>query len=131
VHLLRERKMPQPVFSSLSVLNENELSQKELQEFNGILLIPAVTPNEIKAKSFVDQYFQAYGILPGVVASYAFDGMSVLIEAIRKSGSSEREDIQEAMAKISYTGVTGLILFDRMGNRSGIPAVSPYHIPFH
>jgi len=129
VRLFKERKMPLPIFSGLSVLNENELSQKELNEFNDILLIPAGTPSANKSKSFREQYLQTYGILPGVVASYAFDGMNILIEAIRISGSSEREDIQESLAKIRYEGVTGLFQFDAMGNRLDIPVVSPFTVP--
>jgi branched-chain amino acid transport system substrate-binding protein len=126
VRLFKERKMPQAVFSALSVINENELSEMELREFNEFLLIPAPKAAGVKAKFFREQYLQTYGILPGAVASYAFDGMNVLIEAIRISGSSEREKIQEAMAKIHFEGVTGLVQFDAMGNRQGIPVVSPY-----
>ena len=54
-----------------------------------------------------------------MVAAYAFDGMSVLIEAVRISGSPEREKIQEALSKIQYEGVTGRIQFDDKGNRLG------------
>jgi ABC-type branched-subunit amino acid transport system substrate-binding protein len=54
-----------------------------------------------------------------MVASYSYDGMSVLIEAIRNAGSSDREKIQESLENISYKGVTGSIQFDDKGNRSG------------
>ena len=46
--------------------------------------------------------------------------MNILIEAIRKAGT-ERENIQKALAKIRYEGVTGTIEFDEKGNRIGIP----------
>jgi ABC-type branched-subunit amino acid transport system substrate-binding protein len=54
------------------------------------------------------------------VANYAFDGMNLLIEAIRKSGSGY-EKIQKALSEIRYNGVTGTIQFDERGNRKGIP----------
>ena len=37
--------------------------------------------------------------MPGTVAAYAFDGMNILIEAIRKAGT-EREKIQKAHKQI-------------------------------
>jgi ABC-type branched-subunit amino acid transport system substrate-binding protein len=43
-----------------------------------------------------------------------------LIEAVKEAGT-ERENIQKAMAKIRYEGVTGTIQFDDKGNRKGIP----------
>lgn len=125
VRLVKEIKMQHIVFSTFSILNENELSLKEIAEFRNIL-IPAVHPAGSNIKAFVEQYLQTYGKIPGMVASYAFDGMNILIEAIRTSGSSERENIQEALSRIRYDGVTGLIQFDSMGNRKGIPAVLPF-----
>ena len=57
--------------------------------------------------------------MPGLVASYSYDGMSVLIEAIKTAGSSDREMMQKALENIHYKGVTGTIQFDGKGNRSG------------
>ena len=76
--------------------------------------------------------FKKYNKKPGTVAAYAYDGMNLIIEAIRKSGL-DREKIQESMSKIHYDGVTGPIQFDEKGNRinaaelieinSGIPVI--------
>jgi ABC-type branched-subunit amino acid transport system substrate-binding protein len=55
-----------------------------------------------------------------VVAAYAYDGMNVLIEAIRITGQ-DRDKLQKSMAEIKYEGVTGIIQFDEKGNRKGIP----------
>jgi len=57
--------------------------------------------------------------MPGMVASYSFDGTSVLIEAIRNAGSDDRELIQKSLGTIRCNGVTGQIQFDDKGNRSG------------
>ena len=54
-----------------------------------------------------------------MVAAYAFDGMNLLIEAIRTSGSPEREKIQNYLTNAAYEGVTGTFRFDDMGNRIG------------
>jgi ABC-type branched-subunit amino acid transport system substrate-binding protein len=57
--------------------------------------------------------------MPGMVAAYSFDGMNILIAAIRTSGGPEKERIQQAISHIRHTGVTGQIQFDSKGNRSG------------
>jgi ABC-type branched-subunit amino acid transport system substrate-binding protein len=69
---------------------------------------------------FSSEYKEKYGRLPGTAAAYAYDGMNILIEAIREAGT-ERENIQKAMAAIKYEGVTGTIQFDEKGNRKGTP----------
>jgi len=56
---------------------------------------------------------------PGTVASFSYDAMSVLIEAVSKAGNPDRELIQESLENIQYRGVTGLIKFDDKGNRLG------------
>jgi len=118
VQLIRQKKMNQPVFGSLSIMNENELSEQELHEFDNILLVPS-TWSGSKSQSFRQEYQKTYGKMPGMVAAYAFDGMNVLIEAIKTSGGPEREKIQKALSKIHHEGVTGQIQFDDKGNRKG------------
>jgi len=54
-----------------------------------------------------------------MVASYSYDCMRVLIEAIRQSGNSDREMIENSLKNIRLTGVTGPIQFDSKGNRLG------------
>jgi len=118
VRLLKQSKMKQSVFGSLSILNEDALSVQELHEFDNILLVPTMS-STAKSRDFTEAYQKTYGKIPGTVAAYAFDGMNVLIEAIRISGSQDREKIQQALSKIQYEGVTGQIQFDDKGNRKG------------
>jgi branched-chain amino acid transport system substrate-binding protein len=124
IRLMRQRKINQPVFGSLLILDENVLSGKELQEFDNIMFVSSGTSTSLKNQAFRQEYQKTYGKMPGRVAAYAFDGMNVLIEAIRTSGSQEREKIQQALYKINYEGVTGRIQFDSKGNRLGSYVVS-------
>jgi branched-chain amino acid transport system substrate-binding protein len=123
IHLLRKRKMSQPVFGSLSILNENLLSEKELTEFDNILHVSCGVWNESANLHFRQEYRNAYGKMPGMVAAYAFDGMNLLIEAIRISKSRDLDKIKQALSQIHYEGVTGPIRFDAKGNRNGNFAV--------
>ena len=119
IRLLRQRKINLPVFGSLSILNENVLSENELKEFDNNMLVPSGSWSGSKYLAFRQEYQKLYGKMPGMVAAYAFDGMNLLIEAIRTSGGPEKEKIQQALSKIQYDGVTGQIQFDNKGNRSG------------
>lgn len=118
IRLLRQQNMKQPVFGSISILNEDVLSLQELREFDNMLLVPSLL-SASKSQIFRQAYQKTYGTSPGMVAAYAFDGMNVLIEAIRISGSQDRESIQQSLSKIRYEGVTGLVQFDARGNRVG------------
>ncbi len=131
---IREKDKDIPVFGSLFILNEDELSIQGIQSYNDLLLIPSGKWTAPKAVSFIKEYTEAFGETPGAVAAYAYDGMNLLTEAIRIAGINDREKIQKALSEIDYEGITGHIKFDSKGNRSdnfsvmriknGIPALT-------
>lgn len=131
---IREKNKNTPVFGSLYVLNEDELSIQDIQYYNDLLLIPSGKWTVPKTLSFSSEYRQAFGETPGVVAAYAYDGMNMITEAIIKAGINDREKIQKALSEINYEGITGNIKFDSKGNRSdalsimriknGVPALT-------
>lgn len=61
-------------------------------------------------KRFAGQPMQGF-------APFAYDAVYVLIEAMKKAGSTERGKIVDAMPGISYTGVSGPISFLDSGER--------------
>ena len=116
---IRSKKMNLPVFGSLYLLNENDLLYSELQDYDNFLHIPSGNWSNSGTSAFRREFEEMNGKQPGIVAAYAFDGMNVLIEAIRKAGVPDREKIQESLKNIYYEGVTGPIRFDDNGNRTG------------
>ena len=118
IQQIRQRKMNQPVFGSLSVLGEKESADREFKNYEGVVLVSSVNWLGSKGLAFQQEFQKNYGKMPGTVAAYAFDGMNLLIEAIRNAGP-DREKIQKSLAKIRYEGVTGPIQFDDKGNRAG------------
>jgi branched-chain amino acid transport system substrate-binding protein len=117
--LLEQNKLNIPVFSSHYVLNENLILSGESVPFDNDLLIAVPQWSVAGFKAFADEYRKRFGSSPGMAAAYAFDGMNLLIQAIRIAGTSDREQIQKSLEKITYEGVTGIIRFDEMGNREG------------
>jgi branched-chain amino acid transport system substrate-binding protein len=122
---IRQVKMDLPVFGSVHLLNENELSDQQLQNYDNDLLITSANWSAPKYRVFRQEYKELYGKNPGMVAAYAFDAMNILIEAIRSAGKSDRELIQKSLQDIFYEGVTGPVSFDSKGNRLGTYFLSP------
>ena len=119
VRQVKKKNPVLPVFGPLSILNENELSVQEMKYFDNILSVPAGEWPEAENQNFRQEFEKIYGKMPGVAASYSYDCMSVLIEAISQAGNSDREMIQKSLKNIRFNGVTGPIQFDDKGNRIG------------
>jgi len=110
--------MKQTVFGSISLLNEDESSIQEQEDYRNMILFVSGNWSSPKGIAFRKEYQRLYGNLPGAVAAYSYDGVSLLIEAIRNAGLN-REEIQKSLTKIQYEGVTGRIQFDDKGKRRG------------
>jgi len=113
------KKIHLPMYGSLMLLNENEISACEWESYDNILSVPSGNWKGPENISFRLEFQKEYNRIPGIVASYSYDGMNVLIEAVRKAGSADREMIQKSLKNINCKGVTGPIQFDNKGNRSG------------
>lgn len=77
-----------------------------------------------KGIAFQKEFQKEFGYKPGLAAAYAYDGMNVIIEAVKMAKPSladvidDREKIIDAFSKMNYKkGVTGDIKFDKNGNR--------------
>ncbi len=119
IRKLKTLNIPIPVFGSLSILDEKLFSEKD---FENVIFISAGVGAKQETNSFRKEYKMTFGTLPGAVASLSYDGMNLLLQAIRSSGT-DRESIQKALFKIKLDGVTGSIKFDEKGNRMGIPSM--------
>ena len=99
-------------------MGETEISEDDLANFEGIMFVTSVNWLGSNGIDFKKAFQRKYGKDPTEIAAYAFDGMNLIIEAIRSS-NYDPEKVQEAMTKINYKGVTGTIQFDKRGNRIG------------
>jgi len=124
IQQMQSKKMNIPVFSTLSVLNENEMTNSEMKTMENRIQVTSSLWLKSKRNLFNDEFQRKYGNLPGAAATFAYDGMNLLVESIKK-GSLERENIQKALSEIQYEGVTGLIQFDQKGNLSGTLILTP------
>jgi len=117
--LLKQKKISIPVYGSLLTLDENRLSSNEMQYFNNGYQVPSGHWHIEEWKPFRNEYEKRFGEMPGMAAVYSYDAASILISAMRKARSGDREMIQKALGEISQRGITGTISFDEHGNRRG------------
>jgi len=65
--------------------------------------------NDLKTKDFVERYRKLYNSDPTVFSGFAYDGMMVLLESIRRKGDGV-EKIKEGLLELKrYDGVMGAI----------------------
>jgi len=112
VPVLRQQNMDQIVFGTLSIMDDQKSSGPDWD----ILFTKT-------GAGFQRAFQEAFGYQPGAAAAYAYDGVNMIIEAVKKSGT-DRDKIIDAFTEIHYKpGVTGEIRFDAEGNRLGISGI--------
>jgi branched-chain amino acid transport system substrate-binding protein len=115
---IRLKNISIQVFGSLSVMGEREFEENEWKSYENAILISSGQWFNSNGMNFIREFQKFWGYKPGPVAAYAYDGMNLIIKAIKKAGTS-REQIQRYFKEVNYNGVTGTIRFDERGNRIG------------
>ncbi|UXY14040.1 branched-chain amino acid ABC transporter substrate-binding protein [Chitiniphilus purpureus] len=67
-------------------------------------------------KEFLAKFKQKFGTDVQLYAPYCYDAVKVLIEAMKKAGSTDPAKYLPELAKTDYQGVTGKINFDEKGD---------------
>ena len=73
-------------------------------------------------KAFQKNYYTRFGLEPDVFACHAYDGMNIIISAIRKAGLNRvliRDLLTDLKTFQGYQGITGKIVFDDSWNDIG------------
>ncbi len=76
-----------------------------------------VKSSNFTTRDFVSTFNAAYGVEPTILEAYAFDTMRLLGEVLREMPTTDRLELQKAIArKRNFSGVTGNISFDDDGD---------------
>jgi ABC-type branched-subunit amino acid transport system substrate-binding protein len=120
---MREMGMKQPIYGSDRIVSPEFLKiAGNLAE--GIVTTCQYNPNadSPKLKAFETNYYNRFGQEPDVFAAHAYDGMNLIIEAIRKAGLNRvliRDLLTDLKTFQGYQGVTGKIVLDESWNDIG------------
>ena len=70
-----------------------------------------------QAQKFIKEYEAKYGKKPDDVAALTYDSLNLLLTAISKAGSLDRQKVRDALANITeFEGVTGKMKFKGTGD---------------
>ena len=76
-------------------------------------------PRRAVLESFIAEYSAKYGSEPSAFAGHAYDGLYLMVEAIRRAGTSDKASVRDALeATQGFVGITGEFNFsasDHMG----------------
>jgi branched-chain amino acid transport system substrate-binding protein len=120
VNQIRELGLKQPLFGSDRMVNPLFLSMTG-KNADGIVATCQYDPSASnpKLKSFQANYKKRFSMEPDVFAAHAYDGMNIIIAAVRKAGLN-RVLIRDLMTDMKtfqgYEGVTGKLVLDGSWN---------------
>ena len=120
---IRKLGMKQPVYGSDRMVSTEFLSIAG-QDAEGIVTTSQYNPeaNIPELKAFQANYFKRFDLKPDVFAVHAYDGMNMIIEAIRKVGLNRvliRDILTDLKTFQGYQGISGKIIFDSSWNDIG------------
>jgi branched-chain amino acid transport system substrate-binding protein len=123
VNQIRDMGMSQPIYGSDRMVSAQFLKIAG-KNADGITTTCQYNPdaNNPRLKAFQANYLKKYGEEPEVFAAHAYDGMNIIIEAIKKAGLN-RVLIRDLLTNLKtfqgYQGVTGKIVLDKSWNDIG------------
>lgn len=119
IKLIRQKNQDLPVYGTFSLLDENETMGKDPADYKNIIITYPGNYNSSRNSAFRNEFYKSFSVMPGIVAAYAYDGMTILIKALQEAGGSDPEKIRKTLSVMTIEGVTGQIQFDNFGSRSG------------
>jgi branched-chain amino acid transport system substrate-binding protein len=84
----------------------------------GVYLTFAKAPDTPERKNFEETYKKKWGVdSVGSYAYYAYDAGMMVLEAIKKAGTTDPDVLQKTIRSNTWNGVSGPIKFDEKGDR--------------
>jgi len=120
---MRQMGMQQPVFAC-DRLASGEVLKIAGRDAEGLHTTYPYNPTrpDPELVAFNQMYYARFGQQPDMFAAHAYDGMNILIEAIKKAGLN-RARIRDVLTDLKtfqgYEGITGRIIFDTTWNDVG------------
>ncbi|MPN09040.1 hypothetical protein SDC9_156328 [bioreactor metagenome] len=85
---------------------------------NGVSTITdfAATNDEAATQNFSKEYMAKYGKGIDAYAAYYFDGVSIVLEALKVAKTLDREGLKAAFKDVAFDGISGKIYLDKEHN---------------
>lgn len=120
LRVLRESDGQVPVFGPARLAFDRFLLEAG-EAAEGIVVATTLDPSSSRPhwQQFNERFEKRFGELPDAPAAHGYDGMSLLINAIRRSGLNRVRIRNELAAIREFEGVSGKIVFDNTFNDVG------------
>lgn len=69
-----------------------------------------------RIQAYVANYTDQFGAIPSALTTQAYDSAAILLDAISRAGSLDREAIKDAMYKTDFPGMSGQTTFNEIGD---------------
>lgn len=69
-----------------------------------------------EVQTFVKKYTEKYGAAPDALGALAYDGMNIMLDAIKRAGKTNNEAIRDALKATNLACVGGQISYDEFRN---------------
>jgi branched-chain amino acid transport system substrate-binding protein len=114
---LGEMREEMTIFCTLPIIDQVDIEMLVKAYPEGTILVYPGFRFTGKGPAFEKEFYENYNSLPDATAAYVYDGMILLMEAVRRVGP-DRGKIRKFLAGEEFPDcVTGTIRFDEMGNR--------------
>lgn len=116
-------KQAKEIGLSMSLLGGDNWDSPEFRTIageaaNGCFFIKAIEPRGKLYADFLDAYKRRYGDDPDAFATWSYDALKVIAQALNGSNGRGGEYLVEALHKIDMEGASGKIAFDKNGDLS-------------
>ncbi|PKP29148.1 MAG: hypothetical protein CVU01_01410 [Bacteroidetes bacterium HGW-Bacteroidetes-18] len=120
---IKKMGMTQPVYGSDRMVSAEFLKIAGKDAEGTVTTSPYNPDADIpQLKTFQTNYVKRFGLKPDAFAAHAYDGMNIIVEAIKKAGLNRvliRDVLTDLKTFQGYQGVTGKIIFDGSWNDIG------------
>jgi ABC-type branched-subunit amino acid transport system substrate-binding protein len=123
VKQMRKMGIEQPIFGSDRLMSPEFLKYAG-KDAEGVITTCQYNPfaDNPALKAFQKNYYKRFGMEADVFAAHAFDGMNIIIDAIKIAGLNRyriRDVLTDLKTFQGYEGITGKIIFDASWNDIG------------
>ena len=93
-------------------------SDLDLSAADGYYYINHYSPSDSRPinQDWIHKYVAEYGYSPDALATLSYDTTNLLLEAIQQTGEDDPAKVKNTLASIEFSGVTGMITFDKYHN---------------
>lgn len=103
-----------PVYTHLSVQGSQEFISNRIEYINRFYVMGSAKGLHSDPYGFESAFLKQYDQKPGPIATFVYDGILILADALKRSENQDLS-LQQTMSQINYQGLRAKVQFDSQG----------------